>query len=66
MPTLGRRLIALRVAAILIYLGLLALWTALVGIPSDPLSLFVALWVATIACRAGAPLRSHVAFARDW
>ena len=66
MPTLGRRLIALRVAAILVYLGLLALWTALVGIPSDPLSLFVALWVATIAWRAGAPLRSHVAFARDW
>ncbi|MGZ4474086.1 MAG: phosphatase PAP2 family protein [Nocardioides sp.] len=66
MPALDRRLVALRAAAILVYLGLLALWTALVGIPSDPLSLFVSLWAATIACRAGAPLRSHVAFARDW
>lgn len=55
-----------RAAAILAYVALLTLWCVIVGVPSDPFSLFVALWAAAIAVRAGEPVRSHLAFARDW
>ena len=57
---------ALRGVAILLYLALLMLWSVTIGVPSDPLGLFLWLWAAAIACRAGEPLRSHAAFARDW
>jgi hypothetical protein len=41
-------------------------WWLRVGIPADPISSFVWLWLAAIAWRWGVPLRRHLEFARDW
>jgi hypothetical protein len=38
----------------------------LVGVPTDPYSLFAILWVATIAWNIRDPWRSHLTFVRDW
>jgi hypothetical protein len=44
----------------------LATWSALVGLPKQTLSGFLWIWLATIAWNIGAPIRTHLAFPRDW
>jgi membrane-associated phospholipid phosphatase len=48
------------------FLAAAAWWLVGVGVPTDPVSLFLWLWLATIAWRWGAPVRTHLEFARDW
>ncbi len=55
-----------RVAAMLAYAGLLALWSKFLGIPNDTVQVFVWLWLGTIAWHIQAPWRYHLRFPRDW
>ena len=55
-----------RVAAMLVYAGLLALWIRLLGIPNDTVQVFVWLWLGTVAWNIQAPPRAHLRFLRDW
>lgn len=48
------------------YAGLLLAWIQALGIPNDTVQVFLWLWLGTIAWNIGAPLRSHLAFLRDW
>ncbi len=45
---------------------LLVAWSAAVGIPSDPMTVLVTLWLGTVAWHAEAPWRQHLGFLRDW
>jgi membrane-associated phospholipid phosphatase len=55
-----------RLAARVCFLAAAGWWLAGVGIPTDPVSMFLWLWLATIAWRWGVPVRTHLEFARDW
>lgn len=51
----------------------MAVWTATfvtawvtIGLPTEPVYLFIWLWTATIAWRSSEPWRSHLDFVRDW
>jgi membrane-associated phospholipid phosphatase len=55
-----------RIAAMAAYAVLLALWSALLGIPNDTFQVFVCLWFGTIAWNVEAPWRYHLRFLRDW
>jgi membrane-associated phospholipid phosphatase len=44
----------------------LVTWIILVGIPNDTLSVFVCLWLGTVAWNIEAPPRRHLQFLRDW
>jgi hypothetical protein len=55
-----------RVASMLVYASLLAVWSKLLGIPNDTVQVFVWLWLGTIAWHIQAPWRYHLNFLRDW
>ncbi len=55
-----------RVAAMLGYAVLLAIWSKLLGIPNDTVQVFAWLWVGTIAWHIQAPWSYHLRFPRDW
>jgi hypothetical protein len=55
-----------RLAGLLAYAAGLCAWIAVVGLPKQTYLLIGWLWLATIAWNIRAPLRSHLAFARDW
>lgn len=57
---------AWRGPAIAIYGVAFATLVVLVGVPTDPYSLFATLWVATIAWNVRDAWREHLAFVRDW
>lgn len=43
----------------------IACWVT-IGLPTEPVYMFVWLWTVAIAWRSTAPWRSHLRFARDW
>ena len=45
--------------------GVLAYWKIL-GLPTDPVLIFLFLWLGIAAWNAAAPWRDHLRFARDW
>ena len=55
-----------RFVAMTAFAAVATAWWLRVGIPADPISTFVWLWLASIAWRWGVPARQHLAFARDW
>jgi len=57
---------SVRVVAMLVYAGLLALWSTTLGIPNDTVQVFAWLWLGTIAWHIEAPPRYHLNFLRDW
>ena len=65
-PARPRPAAELRVVAKLSFVAVAAAWVLAVGIPADPISMFVWLWLATIAWRWGVPARRHLDFAVDW
>lgn len=48
------------------YAAALVLWSALIGIPSDPGTVIVWLFLGTVAWNIGAERRFHWHFVRDW
>jgi membrane-associated phospholipid phosphatase len=66
-PEPKRRVVTKRRAvAMLIYAALLALLIGVNGLPTDPISIFLCLWVGVIAWNSDRPWRSHFGFVRDW
>jgi len=62
-PPRGRRR---RLIAVAVYLvAVLAYWKT-IGLPTDPVLIFLFLWVAIGAWNAAAPWREHLRFVRDW
>jgi membrane-associated phospholipid phosphatase len=57
---------ATRVLGVLVYLVALTCWSLVLGLPKQTLTLFLWIWLATIAWDIRAPWRSHLAFLRDW
>ena len=55
-----------RAVATAVCLAAAAAWFRALGVPADPVSIFIWLWLVTIAWRWGVPLRRHLDFARDW
>jgi membrane-associated phospholipid phosphatase len=55
-----------RVQAMLVYVAALVLWSALIGVPNDPLGVFLWIWVAMVAWNIQAPRDHHLRFPRDW
>lgn len=56
----------LRFAALTAYsIGFVAYWKIL-GLPTDPVLIFLFLWVGIVAWNAAAPWREHLRFGRDW
>lgn len=62
-PTTRRRP---RIVALTVYAALVLTWWRAVGIPNDSLTVFLFLWVGTIAWNVEAPPRYHLNFLRDW
>jgi hypothetical protein len=55
-----------RFIAVTAYLvAVLAYWK-IIGLPTDPVLIFLFLWVAIAAWNAAAPWRDHLRFVRDW
>ncbi len=57
---------AARVVGMLSYAAALALWISLAGLPKQAYLVIGWLWLATVAWNIRAPVRTHLAFARDW
>lgn len=55
-----------RVLAVAAYLVLLVGWSSLVGIPNDPVGVFLWIWGAFVAWDVQAPREHHLRFPRDW
>lgn len=56
----------LRFTALTAYaVAMIAYWKIL-GLPTDPVLIFLLLWVGIAAWNAAAPWREHLRFARDW
>lgn len=55
-----------RAIAMLIYAALVALLIGINGLPTDPISIFLCLWVGVIAWNSDRPWKSHFGFVRDW
>lgn len=55
-----------RVLAVAAYCVLLVGWSSLVGIPNDPLGVFLWIWGAFVAWDVQAPREHHLRFPRDW
>jgi hypothetical protein len=55
-----------RAASLLAYAVVLTGWITLIGLPKGTIPVFAWLWLATIAWNIQAPLRTHLAFPRDW
>ncbi|MBF4162946.1 phosphatase PAP2 family protein [Nocardioides acrostichi] len=44
----------------------LVVWSGLIGIPNDPLGVFVWIWLLLVAWDVQAPRQHHLRFPRDW
>lgn len=55
-----------RVQAVAAYLVAFVLWTHFIGLPNDPIWVFVWLWAAGIAWNIDAPWSYHRRFPADW
>jgi membrane-associated phospholipid phosphatase len=55
-----------RVVAMTVWAVLFAIAWGPVGLPTDPVYVFVWLWAAAVAWNSHLPLRAHLRFARDW
>ena len=55
-----------RLVVRLSFAAMVAAWVISFGIPADPISMFVWLWLAAVAWRWGVPARRHLDFAADW
>lgn len=62
-PVTTPRARALGVAA---YVVLLVGWSSLIGIPNDPIGVFLWIWGAFVAWDVQAPREWHMRFPRDW
>jgi hypothetical protein len=58
--------VRLRVVALLVWSAALAVWVETQGLPKQVHLAIVWLWAATVAWNVRAPVRVHLAFARDW
>ena len=52
--------------AVATYVVLLVIWSALIGIPNDPIGISLWIWLFTICWRLDQPPRSHLEFFHDW
>ena len=64
LPPVTRR--GARVLAMAAYAVAVAVYSEVLGIPNDTVSVFVWLWFGTIAWNIEAPWRYHLRFVRDW
>ncbi len=48
------------------YVVALVAWSALIGIPNDPIGISLWIWLFTVCWRPSLPAREHLRFARDW
>ncbi|MEP6695798.1 MAG: phosphatase PAP2 family protein [Pseudonocardiales bacterium] len=55
-----------RIVAITAYFVGVGVYWKTVGLPTDPVLIFLFLWVAIAAWNAAAPWRDHLRFVRDW
>lgn len=55
-----------RVIAMGVYAAAFVLWTAYIGLPNDPIGVFLWFWAAGIAWNIDAPRGYHLNFPRDW
>lgn len=55
-----------RTLAMLVFFGVLALWSWTLGVPNDTLQVFLWLWLATVAWNIQAEPHHHLHFLRDW
>ena len=55
-----------RLVARLSFAAMAAAWVISFGIPADPISMFLWLWLASVAWRWGVPARRHLDFVADW
>ncbi|MCA1693740.1 MAG: phosphatase PAP2 family protein, partial [Actinobacteria bacterium] len=62
-PKRGRRL---RLAALIAYAIAVVVYWKQLGLPTDPVLIFLFLWVGIAAWNVAAPWRDHLRFARDW
>lgn len=55
-----------RLLAFGVYFLIFLVYWKVVGLPTDPIQIFLWLWAAEIAWNIGDPWRKHVGFLRDW
>lgn len=55
-----------RLVACSAYAVAFVLYWKILGLPTDPVLIFLVLWVGIVAWNAAAPWRDHLRFARDW
>jgi len=55
-----------RVRAMVVYIGAFLLWTEFIGLPNDPIGVFLWIWAAGIAWNIDAPWSYHRRFPADW
>ncbi len=55
-----------RWTAMAAYVGALAAWSALIGVPNDPIGVFLWIWFLLVAWNIQAPQSYHLRFPRDW
>jgi hypothetical protein len=55
-----------RLARVAAYVVALVVWSALIGVPNDPIGISLWIWLFTVCWRPGLPAREHLRFARDW
>ena len=48
------------------YAAALVAWSAVIGIPNDPIGISLWIWLFTFCWRPDLPAREHLRFARDW
>jgi membrane-associated phospholipid phosphatase len=62
----GTRRRSRRALALIVCAALLGVWWQTRGLPIDYVSIFLLLWLVTIAWNIDRPWRSHLLFVRDW
>lgn len=55
-----------RLVAMLVYTAALAAWVVVVGLPNDPIGVFLWFWAAGVAWNIDAPRAYHLRFPSDW
>jgi hypothetical protein len=55
-----------RATAVAAYAVALVAWSAVIGIPNDPIGIALWLWLLSVCWRIDLPRRTHLEFARDW
>jgi len=55
-----------RIRAMAVYLAAFVLWTHFIGLPNDPIGVFLWMWAAGIAWNIDAPRSYHLRFPGDW